>query len=118
MREKEEKRKKMEKKVRYEAQGCVLGNYWGGGAGSYPTIKIEGTTKEEVLEKAHEALANGSLDSGMGYESLIGAVLNVTCITTVEIDGKLFTNEETETEDIGNLTDVQFDFLLTCLMEG
>lgn len=107
----------MEKKVRYEAQGCVLGNYWGGGAGSYPTIRIEGDTKEEVLEKANKALENGSLDSGMGYESLIGAMLDVTCITTVEIDGKPFTNEETEIEHIGDLTEAQFDFLLGCLME-
>lgn len=107
----------MENKVRYEAQGCVLGNYWGGGAGSYPTIKIKGDTKEEVLEKATKSLEDGSLDSGMGFESLIGAVLDVTCITTVEIDGKTFTNKENEIESIGNLTEAQFDFLLGCLME-
>lgn len=106
----------MEKKVRYVAQGHVLGNYWGGGSGSYPTIKISGDTKEEVLEKAEKALEDGSLDSGMGYESLIGAVLDVTCITTVEIDGKEFTNEETEMEFVGELTEAQSDFLLDCIL--
>jgi hypothetical protein len=106
----------MEKKVRYKAQGYVLGNYWGGGTGAYPTIKITGETKEEVLAKAGEKLKDGGLDSGMGYESLIGAVLDIKCRTTVEIDGKDFHNEETEMEFIGELNEDQSEFLLSCIV--
>lgn len=108
----------MEDKIKYIAEGFVLGNYWGGGTGSYPTIKFEADTKEELLEKADKALEDGSIDSGMGYESLISAILGITKITTIEVDGKIFTNKETEEEFIGELNDQQADFLMECLFNN
>jgi hypothetical protein len=97
--------------VKYRSSGLVFGNYWGGGRGSYPAVKLSADTKEELIKKATEGL-DGSLDSGMGYESLIGALLNITKITTITYNGKEFTNEETEEEFIGELTEEDQDFLI------
>jgi len=104
-----------EKTLNFTAKGQVLGNYWGGGRGAYPTIKFKANTKEELTKQINKALKDGSMDSGMGYESLIGAVLDITTTTSVEIDGKTFTNEESELETFGSLTDEQVDFLVDCV---
>ena len=56
-------------------------------------------------------LDDGFLDAGMGYEFLIGALLNITKITTIEIEGKDFVNKEYETEFIETLTEEEEDFL-------
>ena len=47
----------------------------------------------------------------MGFESLEGALLNITETTAVKIDGKVFYNENIEQEFIGNLTEEEKDFL-------
>jgi len=100
--------------IKWISEGIVFGNYWGGGRGSYAAIKLSANTKEELLEQANKGLDDGSLDAGMGYESLIGALLNITKITTIIIKGKSFVNEESELEFIGDLTEQQQDFLLEC----
>jgi hypothetical protein len=101
----------MEKKKSYKATGFVLGNYWGGGTGAYPTIKFEADTKEELMEKAKVALDDGSIDSGMGYESLIGAILDITEITSVEIEGETFINKKYIFDTVGELTNEEYEFL-------
>lgn len=104
----------MEKcKIKYKSTGLVYGNHWGGGQGAFSARRLEANTKEELLKQAEEGL-DGSLDDGMGYESLIGAMLNITKFTTVEIDGKEFVNKEYETEFVGELTEEQIDFLIDC----
>lgn len=108
--------KTMEKKISYKAKGMVLGNYWGGGSGAYPTNWFFADTKEELLEKAKQSLADGSIDSGMGFESLIGAVLDITKVTVIEVDEEEFTNESFEFDSIGELTDEQHDFLIDCCL--
>ena len=101
-------------KTKFRSTGYVLGNFWGGGSGAYPTIKLSADTHEELIKQATDALNDGSLDSGMGYESLIGALLTIETIKTVEVDGEEFTRSEFETELIGNLTEQQQDFLIEC----
>ena len=65
-------------KVEYNAEGLVLGYLWGGGKGAYPTKSLTGYESiEALLQKANEMLGDGSLDRGMGFDSLIGAVLYV-----------------------------------------
>lgn len=108
--------KKTDKKVKFTAKGIVLGNYWGGGSGGYATIKFEADTKKELLKKANEALNNESIDSGMGYESLIGAILDVVKTTTIIVEDEAFSNKKTETLFIGKLTEKQKDFLFGCLV--
>lgn len=100
---------------RYKANGYVLGNHWGGGEGAYPTITLEADTLDEVLAKCNDALEDGSLDSGMGFERLIGAIINVTKITTIVFEDKDFINKEIESHFIGELTDYQAEFLTIIL---
>jgi deoxyxylulose-5-phosphate synthase len=101
----------MDFQVRFEAKGIVLGNYWGGGKGSYTAKRIKANTLEELLTIATKMLDDGSLDSGMGYESLIGASLEVSTITTVLINDKEFINTETEIHFIGDLSEEESEFL-------
>lgn len=91
--------------------GIVLGNLWGGGVGSYPARKLSAETREDLIKKANEGL-DGSLDSGMGFERLLGALLFITARTTIEHEGKQFTNKETEEVFIGESTEEQQDFLM------
>jgi hypothetical protein len=106
----------MEKKKSYKATGFVLGNYWGGGQGAYPTINFEADTKEALMDKANVALKDGSIDSGMGYESLIGAVLDITEVSTVEVDDESFTNEKYIFDTVGELTNEEYEFLQECCL--
>lgn len=68
-------------KVRFSVHrgGVVLGNLWGGGRGYYPAAIIAGEFErgEEITMEAAKMLDTGALDSGMGYESLMGAVLAI-----------------------------------------
>jgi hypothetical protein len=108
----------MEKIVKYTAEGFVLGFLWGGGMGAYPTIEFEADTKEELLEKAKLSLDDGSMDSGMGFETLKGAVLEVKKITSIEFEGNIFTNKEFdfEYEIVGKLTDKEGSYLIDCVI--
>ena len=103
------------KTITFESTGFVYGLLWGGGSGAYPARKLTANTKKELLEKANAGL-DGSLDSGMGYESLQGAILEIKKITTLLIKGKEYVNYQTETEFIGNLTEKNKDFLFELYM--
>jgi hypothetical protein len=98
--------------VRFAAKGIFFGSYWGGGKGSYAAKRIQADTLEELLTLAKKMLDDGSLDDGMGYESLIGALLEVSTISTVLINDKEFTNIETDIQFIGDLSETEIDFLL------
>jgi len=100
--------------VSFKSTGLVFGNYWGGGKGSYSARKLSSDTKEGLIKEATEGL-NGSLDGGMGFESLIGAILFITKTTTIMHDGKPFTNDEIEEVFIGELTESDEDFLIDCV---
>jgi len=101
------------KSVKFVAKGLVYGYFWGGGEGSYPTITLNGSSFDDIVKQAEDGL-DGSLDSGMGFESLIGALLNVTKIECVEIDGKDFYHEEPERVIVGKLTKNEISFLENC----
>ena len=102
----------------YKSTGLVYGYLWGGGEGAYPAenLPYKGYTRElykskkALLKEATEML-DGRLDSGMGYESLIGAMLDIEEIETIKKNSKQFTRSEFETVFIGDLTDKQKDFL-------
>ncbi len=95
---------------RFESRGLVYGNLWGGSQGGYEAKRLQVKTREELLEQAIKGL-DGSLDGGMGFESLIGALLEIKKITTIVVNGKTFTNEEIEDVFIGDLTEEQQEFL-------
>lgn len=100
--------------IKFESNGVVLGNYWGGGSGAYPARKFKADSLEEITKLNYDALKDGSLDSGMGYESLKGAVIEVTKIEVIEIDGREFTNREYSELLIGTLTEDERDSLINC----
>jgi hypothetical protein len=101
----------METKVRFIATGFVLGYLWLGDKGAYGARSLSADTREEIISQAEKGIEDGSLDGGMGFQSLLGALLHITTITTVTIDGKEFENRETEAEIIGELSDKDEDFL-------
>ena len=98
-------------KTTYKSKGFVYGYLWGGGEGSYAAKKLTADTERTLLKKAVKGL-DGSLDGGMGFESLIGAILYIEKVTTTVIDGKEFTHSDFDTKLIGNLTENQQNHLL------
>jgi hypothetical protein len=94
--------KKLPTTIKYHSSGFVLGDLWGGGSGFYPTKKFSADSLEELLELNKAALADGSLDSGMGFERLLTAKLNITTETSVVIEGEVFTNNQYHHEYIGD----------------
>lgn len=108
----------MKKRVSYTATGLVLGNTWGGGRGTYATIPLQSDTKEELLAEANKLLVEGRLDNGMGFESLVGAVLSVTKQTSIEFEGDEYVNEKYEIEVIGTLSEDEIEWLQTNVLES
>ena len=100
------------KSKKFTSAGVVIGNCWGGGSGVYPAEKLQANSKAELLKIANNRLVKGSLDSGFGFESLRGAVLGITTITTVIIDGKAYVNKEYESEIIGIVSDDELEQIL------
>lgn len=101
----------MEKITTYKATGLVYGNYWGGGAGSYNARTLCGDDYDKLIEKIEESIKDGSLDAGMGYESLKGAMMQIETITDVLIEGKTYSNRASEIVFLGDLTDDEVEFL-------
>ena len=98
-------------KTTFKATGYVLGNCWGGGKVAYAAKPLQGETREAIIELALEGIKDGSLDSGMGFESLIGAILNIEEFKTVEVEGKNFYRSDYETMYVGELSESEQDFL-------
>ena len=101
----------MDKNVHYVITGYVYGKYWGGGEGAYNSEELRGNDLDVVIAKAKEMLSDGSLDSGMGYEALIGARLDVEEITEIEVDGEIYSHSDYWPEYIGKLSEEQKEFL-------
>jgi hypothetical protein len=60
----------------YKAIGFVYGRLWDGNEGGYPSIQLEGFSSiEALIEGANKKLEDRSLDSGMGFLDLKGAIL-------------------------------------------
>jgi len=103
----------MEKSVKFSSVGVVYGQLWGGGEGTYTSVKLYGDTKEELIENAKKGIENGSLDSGMGYQKLLGCGLVITKHETITFEGKEYVNEDdVEIEVIGDLNETQNEFIL------
>lgn len=102
------------KKQRFEGTGFVLGFLYLGDMGGYPSKKIKAETRKELLEKATDMLADKSLDSGMGFDTLKGAMIDIKCIETITIEGKDYENENSEPVFLGELTPEDMEFLERC----
>ena len=78
----------MKETKQFKSSGFVYGNLWGGGRGAYPARKITAHTLEALTAEIDKGIKDGSLDSGMGYESLMGGVFDIETVTTATIKGK------------------------------
>jgi hypothetical protein len=92
---------------RITVTGIVYGNCWGGGQSGFKARKIEGDTLKEVKDEAKRMLEDGSLDSGMGFESLNGAVLEAKIKTIKMINGEEYINTKHLIFTIGKTTKFQ-----------
>lgn len=108
----------MKKTITYKATGLVLGNTWGGGRGTYATVPLQSDSKKELLAEANKLLVEGKLDNGMGFESLVGAVLSIRKETTIEVEGDEYINVKFEIEVIGTLSEDEIDWLQTNVLEN
>lgn len=98
-------------KVRYEAKGVVLGNLWGGGEASYPSETVKADTEIELMQTLNDMLKSGALDSGMGFDGLIGAYMMKCKIETFIYNGKPYDGRHYEELFLGDLREDQKDFL-------
>lgn len=96
------------------AKGLVYGKNWGGGFGAYKSRELRAKTRTELIGRAKKELKSGGLDSGMGFEYLKGAILSIEQIEIITVKGKEYKRSEYLDEFIGDLTDKEQDFLLTC----
>ena len=63
--------------MKYFMKGYLVGNLWGGGEGSYPTREFKGKSLRNLEKEVKRAIKDGSIDSGFGFESIKGAVMNI-----------------------------------------
>ena len=98
-------------KIHFTAKGVCLGNLWGGGEGSYPARKYSNDNLKKLIAEIKKDVKSGGIDSGMGFQSMIGALMAITTITTKTIEGKDFINEEEDCVLFGKLTETQKEFL-------
>lgn len=102
----------------YIARGYVWGNLWDSGSGGYPSETLSNDSEDKLLKQANEMLENGSLDSGMGFESLIGVWLNIEEIETIKLsNGKEYHRSEYTVITIGNLSENTIETLENCFDE-
>lgn len=95
--------------TKYKAKGVVYGKLWGGGEGSYPAVELHGNDKDKMLEKAEGELQG--LDSGMGFERILGAVYGVEKIEIIkkQSNGKDYSRSDYQEAIIGDLTEEQVE---------
>lgn len=95
-------------------KGLVYGNYWGGGQSGFAS-RYSGKvfkSRPALVKFLDKELKIGSLDSGMGYESLIGYCVDVIERKKANIGDETFINEDHGLECGGKLTDEEADFLI------
>ena len=95
----------------FSASGYVYGYCWGGGEGVYKMKKITANSLDELLTKANNGIVDGSLDGGMGFRALAGAMMLIKEETKTFIEGKPYINTEYSVEFVGKLNDEQLYFL-------
>jgi hypothetical protein len=84
------------------AKGKVVGNCWGGGVCGYASETVTATTLKELDDKIREGIKTGSLDGGMGFESLIGAIMYIETTETIELNGFKYHRHTNKTKRYGD----------------
>ena len=99
------------KRQRFKLRGIVLGKLWMGGKAAYPARESSGDDSDLLIKKAKEDLESKSLDAGMGFEYLMGAMLTLETITIISHEGKDYHRSDFEILFIGDLNFEEKEFL-------
>lgn len=94
----------MEKKFTYVAKGFVLGTTWLDTKGAYPTKLVKGNSIEEIESKINHMIETNVLDNGMGFKSLIGALMTIRTTTEIIVEGDRYINTKYDDNFYGTLT--------------
>lgn len=81
-------------KTKYYTEGYVIGDDWYDQRCTYPAERIAADTYDELVRKVNEEFEKGSLDSGFGFQRLVGFELEVYIISTVNINGLEFSRTD------------------------
>ena len=104
---------------KYNAKGHVYGRTWMFNKGSYPMEQIiDLDSKEDVIEVAEQMLKDGTLDSGFGFESLLGAVLDIEEKSYLEYEGEIYTRSTYEFHTIGEIPDEVEENIVNGILDG
>jgi len=91
-------------KTEYRATGICVGNCWGGGKVGFGAKPITAATREELDAKVEAGIQDGSIDGGMGFESVTGAVLKITELhEKTDEDGNVWNRGEESFEVFGDV---------------
>jgi len=101
----------MEKKLSYVAKGYVLGIDWFGSKCAYPTKLVRGSSIEEIGAKINQMIESNVLDNGMGFQSLIGALMTIRITTEIVVDDMVFINNQYQGNFYGELSEKEKNFL-------
>ena len=102
----------MKKSYLWSAKGIVVGRSWYGKRGYYDARPIAADTKEELYSRVWEAIEDGSIDGGFGFQEVLGAILWVNCQTTIEVDGVSYYRNDGDYEVFGDINEEDIKFFL------
>jgi len=92
--------------ITYSAKGFVFGMAWEMQYCTYNSKEYAANTIEQLHDRIKEDVISGSIDSGMGFYKVLGAVMDVTTTRTIIVNERTYTNESIITEyhgkDIGD----------------
>lgn len=81
----------------YIIKGICIGYPWGNNTlYGYESETYKGTDLNILMDKINHDIKNGSIDSGFGFEKVIGAILNKKTIWHLISDNKDFKHEDNE----------------------
>ena len=106
--------------ISYQAEGLALGRISDDSFGAYPVKQFTTSSKKQLIQEVSESIKNGSLC--IGETPIIGefkgALMAIRKTTILEIDGKMFTNVETQRKCFGALDAMDQEFLSDCLIRN
>ena len=101
----------------YKTSGLVYGLTWGFCNVAYPAEEGYYYNYKKLKEDIEKGIKDGSLDSGMGYQSLKGALIIVETIKTLPFKGAIYSNSTFKRVYFGELSHKEKCFLSRCLDE-
>ncbi len=106
--------------ISYQAEGFALGRISDEFFGAYPVKQFTTASKKQLIQEVSESIKNGSLWTGETpvIGEIKGALMAIRKTTILEIDGKMFTNVETQRKCFGALDAMDQEFLSDCLIQN